>query len=54
MGMTQLNIRDFPDDVLKRAKIAAIENGLTLKKWVIQVLETASKTPKGRKARKGA
>jgi len=52
--MTQLNIRDFPDDVLKRAKIAAIENDLTLKNWVIQVLETALKAPKARNARKGA
>jgi len=49
-----LNIREFPDDLLKRAKIAAIQGGVTLRQYVIRAVEAAVKTPKGKKAAKGA
>jgi len=50
---TALNIREFPKDVLKAAKIRAIEKGVTLREYVIWAVEAQAKAPRGRKVRKG-
>ncbi len=39
--MAQMNIRNVPDDLLKRAKIAAIEGGITLRELVLKAVEAA-------------
>jgi len=52
--MGQLNIRNVPDDLMKRAKIAAIQRGVTLRQYVIQAVEAAVKAPTAKKAAKGA
>ena len=49
--MGQLNIRNVPEDLMKRAKIAAIQNGMTLKDFVLRAVEVATKRGSAGKAR---
>jgi hypothetical protein len=39
--MTDLNIRDIPPDLLYRAKLRATYLGLTLKKWIMELITKA-------------
>lgn len=41
MGNKALNLRDLPEDFLKRAKAQAALSGMTLKGFVIQAVEKA-------------
>jgi hypothetical protein len=42
---------DLPDDVLRRAKIAAVERGSTLRELVIDALQHELEAPGGRRRR---
>jgi hypothetical protein len=41
-----LNIRNFPEDLVKRAKITAVSRGVTLREYVIRLLSEHSVTDK--------
>lgn len=41
--MADLNIRNFPPELLQACKVAAIEHGCTLREWVIAVMELVLK-----------
>lgn len=38
---TTINLRDLPEDFVKRAKIQAVQEGMTLKDFVIKAVEKA-------------
>lgn len=37
-----LNIRNFPDELLRRSKVKAAERGITLRKYAIEAIELAT------------
>lgn len=37
--MSNLNIRNVPEDVHRDAKIQALKEGITLQEWVIQAIK---------------
>jgi hypothetical protein len=38
---TTINLRDLPEDFVKRAKVQAVQEGMTLKDFVIKAVEKA-------------
>jgi len=44
MGNKALNLRDLPEDFVKRAKAQAALSGMTLKDFVIEAVEKAMKS----------
>lgn len=45
--MVALNIRDFPEDLLKKLKHLAVEKGTSLRQVTIELLEKAIKKEGG-------
>ena len=43
MGTKTVNLRDLPEDLVRRAKACAALHGMTLKDFVVEALETATK-----------
>jgi plasmid stability protein len=37
--MSELSIKNFPEDLLKRLKVQAAQEGVTLRDLVVQILE---------------
>jgi len=47
--MTVLSIRKFPDDLMRQAKIAALEADMTLQQWITLLVQHGVKTKFARK-----
>ena len=41
-----LNVRDFPDDLAMKAKVAAVKASQSLKQWIIEAVKSRLKEGK--------
>lgn len=47
--MSVMNIKDFPEDIHREAKIAAVKEGRSLKAWLIEAMKEKLERDKGKK-----
>lgn len=38
-GMSAVNLKDFPEDIHRAAKVAAVKSGRSLKDWIIEAVK---------------